>query len=538
MINAKLAAIFLGLLAFCPFLEMAQAQETRPNIVFAFADDWGQQASAYQKLFPSTISDAVSTPNFDRIANEGILFTQAFVSAPSCTPCRSSLFSGRNFWETGRGAILRGAVWDETIPTFPLELQKAGYHIGFSSKAWSPGANPDAPFGGRANRFNKRGGRFNGFSQNLSKNTNNADTTKQALTAEVANNFQDFMDARAADQPFLYFWGPTNVHRKWTAGSGKKFWGIDPDSLTGKLPKFLPDVEIVREDMADYLGEVQAFDAGLGALMAELEKNGQLENTIIIVSGDHGPAGFSNGKCSLYDFGTRVSLAIRMPGGGSSRVQTDLVSIPDLAPTILEMAGVQVPDDMTAKSLLPRLAESKPDQNDPHREFVVTGRERHVESARAGNLPYPQRAIRTDDFLFIRNFEPDRTLMGDGPSIEGADKDLPSYELLSQNTRVTWADFDASPTKAWIAYNCREEPRRQFFQFAFGKRPARELYSVADDPDQVNNLADDPAYAEKVKQLESQLMDYLTEHNDPRVTGDRMTFEKSPFAGPIKKANK
>ena len=112
---------------------------------------------------------------------------------------------------------------------------------------------------------------------------------------------------------FAYWFGPTNVHRKWTKGSGKKLWDIDPEKLKGKMPAFLPDVHPVREDLADYLGEIAAFDAGLGILIEELKKVGEYDNTIIVVSGDHGPPGFPHGKCNLYDFGTRVCLAIAGP---------------------------------------------------------------------------------------------------------------------------------------------------------------------------------------------------------------------------------
>ena len=112
--------------------------QDRPNIVFLFADDWGRYASAYAEVEGSeSINAVIETPNFDRVANEGALFTNAFVPAPSCTPCRSSLLTGRYFWNTERAAILQGAVWDESIPSYPLELENNGYHIGYSYKVWT-----------------------------------------------------------------------------------------------------------------------------------------------------------------------------------------------------------------------------------------------------------------------------------------------------------------------------------------------------------------------------------------------------------------
>jgi len=129
--------------------EERQPGRSRPNILFAFADDWGRYASAYAKLEPGGISDLVNTPHFDKVAANGVLFKNAFVNAPSCTPCRSSLLSGQYFWRTGLGAILQGAIWDDSIPSYPLILKDNGYHIGHTYKVWSPGTPVDAPYGGK-----------------------------------------------------------------------------------------------------------------------------------------------------------------------------------------------------------------------------------------------------------------------------------------------------------------------------------------------------------------------------------------------------
>ncbi len=239
-------------------LSLGLAAEKRPNILFAFADDWGRYASAYAKLDgPGGISDVVQTPNFDRIAREGVLFRSAFVSAPSCTPCRSAILSGQHFWRTGRGAILRGAVWDYTNPSYALMLGDAGYHLGETYKVWGPGTPNDAPYGAGKYAYEKAGNKFNQFSQHATTLVGQGqpiEAAKQMLYNEVRKNFDAFLAARATGQPFCYWFGPTNVHRKWIKGSGKKLWGIEPDALRGKLPAFLPDVPEIREDLADYLG--------------------------------------------------------------------------------------------------------------------------------------------------------------------------------------------------------------------------------------------------------------------------------------------
>ncbi len=527
------------LLVFAHLLTVSLHSADRPNILFAFADDWGHYASAYaeveSKAGPNSV---VLTRNFDRIADEGVLFTNAFVNSPSCTPCRSSLLSGQYFFRTGRGAILQGAVWDDSIPSFPLLLKDAGYHIGQTYKVWSPGTVRDAPFGAREHEYESAGTRFNQFSQNVTKLMDDGASlleAKRMLYEEVLSNFESFLDDRPDGAPFCYWFGPTNVHRKWIRGSGKALWGLNPDDLEGKLPAFLPDVPIVREDMADYLGEVMAFDAALGLLLDRLEVAGELDNTIVVVSGDHGIPGFTHSKTDLYDSGTHVSLAIRWPDGDggnegagvSGRVVTDFVNLMDLAPTFLEMGGASVPDVMTGRSLVNVLRSDRGGRVDPSRDFVVTGRERHVWMAREGNLPYPHRAIRTDDYLYIRNFKPDRYPGGD--RLEPKDGEAFTEERLTNNTFVTYADIDAGPTKAWLVLNGETEYGRKYYDWAFGRRPGEELYALKDDPDQVVNLAQDPRYGAVRDELRTRLLDVLEANGDPRVLGDGSTFDKLPF---------
>ncbi|MGB7342689.1 MAG: sulfatase [Pirellulaceae bacterium] len=513
----------------------------RPNIVMAFADDWGQYAGAYAKLSPGGISDAAKTPNFDKVAQEGVLFTRAFVSAPSCTPCRSSLLSGQHFWRCGRASILQGAIWDLAIPSYPLLLEESGYRIGHTYKVWSPGTPADAPHGGAARRFAKAGAKFNGFSQFVSRQSD-IEAGKAVLLDEVRQNIRSFLDADEdakvdGDKPFCYWFGPTNVHRKWIAGSGKKLWGIDPDSLKGKLPAFLPDVEVVREDFADYLGEAAAFDAGLGVIIEELKRVGQYDNTILVVSGDHGVPGVTRGKCNLYDFGTKVPLAIRWPGGitKSGRVVNDFVSLPDLAPTFLEIGGVDAPDNMTARSLVNVLKSEADGQVDPQRDAVFTGRERHVAAARTGNKPFPQRAIRTDRYLYIVNFQPERWPMGTGPGFGGPEGAIPSYEQLRENTFAAFGDLDASPTKAWVVTRRDEDPKS--FEYAVGRVPKYELYDMQKDEHCITNLAEDESMASVRNQLHERLMNELKTTSDPRVS-DNIVFEQSPYTDPVSKPKK
>ncbi|MFE5318340.1 sulfatase [Paenibacillus sp. NPDC056579] len=507
------------------------------NIVFAFADDWGRYASIYaEHEGPESINRLIHTPHIDRIAREGALFKNASVPAPSCTPCRSSILSGQYFWQTGLGAILIGAVWDEQIPSYPLELEKTGYHIGHTYKVWAPGKTNNAPYGGLRTAYSSYGNRFNQFSHRATARAIEigVDAAKRELLDEVRKNFDSFIDSRPVGKPFCYWWGPTNTHRTWEQGSGKALWGLNPDDLQGRMPVFLPDVPEVREDFCDYLGECQAFDAGLGVILQRLEEIGELDDTLVVVSGDHGIPGMPRAKCNLYNIGCEVALTMRWPGHiQAGRVIEDFVNLMDLAPTFMEAAGADVPKSMSGRSLMKILLSERNGQVDSKRTFVITGRERHVNNAREGDLPYPQRAIRTQDYLYIINFEPDRWPMGDPKGLDQHDAVAPTYEELTNNTRIAYADMDASPTKAWMIHHRNENQVNSLFKLAFDKRPIEELYDLKKDSYYMHNVAEEPQYAEVKHILKTALMTELFHQQDPRVIESPCRFEQAPYAGKL-----
>jgi len=524
--------IFCALLVFLSASTASFSENAkRPNILFCFADDWGRYASCYKGLDGRpNANDVIKTPNIDSIASRGVIFKNAFVGSPSCTPCRSALLSGRYFFNTGQGAILSGAKWDSAIPSWPLLLRDAGYHIGKMYKVWSPGTPADAPYGQQEYAYEKAGRLVNKFSNNATKFVQDGMTVeaaKQKLFDQVKENFIAFLEANKDGKPWCFWYGPTNTHRTWIKGSGKALWGIEPDSLKGKLPAFLPDVPEVREDVADYLGEAQAWDACCGVIFNLLKERGLMDNTVIFVSGDHGMGGMPHGKCNLYDFGTNVALVAAGPGIKGARAVDDFVWLPDLAATFLETGGVAKPERMSAKSVWPTLRSDKTGLADQTRTWVVTGRERHVAIAREGNLPYPHRALRTKDFLFVRNFKPDRWPMGAPKGV--TDTSEPSAQELENETYAAFADMDASPTKAYYVAHRHEPEMKQYYNWAFEHRPGDELYDLRKDPDQTKNVADDPAYAKQHTKLADQLMKVLKDHQDPRVMGDGSTFDKPPF---------
>jgi uncharacterized sulfatase len=185
---------------------------------------------------------------------------------------------------------------------------------------------------------------------------------------------------------------------------------------------------------------------------------------------------------------------------------------------------------MTGRSLLTVLASDQEGLVDASRDSVVVGRERHVAAARTDNLPYPQRAIRMKDFLYIRNFKPDRWPMGIAPGFGAPAGSLPGYEQLEQNTFAAFGDFDASPTKAWIFEHRSDPGMDKYFEFAFGRRPAEELYDLRNDPHQMENVATIPDYEATRRRLSDRLLRVLTETGDPRVVGDGDTFDRPPFS--------
>ena len=312
-----------------------------------------------------SLNTLIKTPHFDCVAREGVIFTNAFVPAPTCTPCRSAILSGQYFWQTGLGAILQGAVWDESIPTYPLILEQEGYHIGYAYKVWSPGRAVNAPYGGERTRYEPAGNNFRRFSHFATGKVPEMgiEGSKQTLLEETRQNFDAFLGARSEGKPFCYWWGPQNTHRTWERGSGKALWGLEPNDLKSHQPAFLPDVHEVREDVCDYLGECLAVDAGLGVLLERLEAIGELDDTLLVVSGDHGIPGIPRAKRNLYDIGCEVALAARWPGRiRPGRVVEDFINLMDLGPTFLEAAGARVPDSMSARSLMPVFESDKSGQ--------------------------------------------------------------------------------------------------------------------------------------------------------------------------------
>ena len=364
---------------------------------------------------------------------------------------------------------------------------------------------------------------------------------KKAALAEVRGNFEGFLGAKPSGKPFCYCFGPTNTHGGKEPGSGKLLWGIDPDQLQGKLPGCLPDVPVVREDVSDYLGECSSMDGGLGELLAVLKEKNELENTVIIITGDHG-INLPRAKANQYDLGCQVPLAISWPSRvPKGRVVEDFVNTMDLCPTILEAAGVPLTGGVTAASLLPLLISDRHGQVEAARDFVVSGLERHVSIARETCLGYPQRSIRTKEWLYIINYKSDRWPVGDPHGIEKMDLTILPEHDLADGTMLAYPDTDGTRTKAWMIENRNKGPSlAHLFQLAFGKRPREELYRVAQDPSSLHNLAEDVACRSVKEELHARLYAHLVSQADPRVTEDEHAcrYDAPPFSTIMEKYTK
>ena len=469
-------------LVFCVLAFAVQAADTRPNILLCIADDasWNHLGANGDKV--------CRTPNFDRVAREGVNFTRAFCSSPSCTPSRGALLTGQQFWRLEEGGNL-WSRWPKKFPVYPDLLAKAGYHVGLKGKGWGPG---DFKFGGR--EHNPAG--------------------------PVVKDFAAFLKSVPTGRPFCFWFGSQDPHRPYERGSGVKAGKRIEDVV---VPPFLPDTPAVRSDMLDYYLELERFDGEIGGMLKLLEDSGQLDNTLVVITSDNGFP-FPRGKATCYDAGVRMPLAVRWPARvKGARIVNDLVSQTDLAPTFLEAAGLKPLPEMTGRSLLPLLASGQSGQVESGRDRVIFGRERHA-NVRAGNVSYPIRGLRTDEFLYLRNFEADRWPAGDPPLYGDVDQHL---------------SIDGSPSKQAVVEHGNTPEAKRLFELAFGKRPAEELYSLKSDPWQMTNVAADPQYAAARQKLRGQLDEYLLETKDPRATGQGNVFDRYHYvtSAPVRPAN-
>ncbi|MEI7421982.1 MAG: sulfatase [Prolixibacteraceae bacterium] len=459
----------LGILVFA--FNLSSYGKKKPNILFCLADDWG--------LFPASIpgDPVIETPSFDRLAKEGVLFTNAFVNSPTCTASRAGILSGQMPHRL-KNAINLSSDWLSIPPLYTDLLSDNGFLVGFTGKGWAPGINT-----GRA--INPAGRKYKDFSE--------------------------FLIQRKKDQPFCFWFGSNSPHRPYNKDLRNQY-KINPSKIN--IPAFLPDVDEVRNDLADYYAEVKQFDNEVGLLLQKLDSIGELDNTIIVMTGDNGLP-FPRGKGNLYLHGIKAPLAIKWAKKCKpDRVVTDFISFTDFAPTFLEAAEIKIPDCMTGKSFLNLLLSDKTGRIDPTRNIVFAERERHTWCQPEGKS-FPVRAVCNEDYLYIRNFRPYLFPAGD------------PFLKRKNSTPLGHVDCDEGPSKYFIIQNKNQPEYSKFYKLCFDLRPAEELYDLRKDPLQLTNLADRDSERKTLLEMRECLKKWMEETNDPRAKGETTIWDGS-----------
>ncbi len=498
--------LILILAALVPGTQVLKAEKSRPNILFCISDD---QSWAHTGANGDPV---IKTPAFDRVAREGLRFINSFCDAPTCGPSRSAILTGQAIWRLEEAGNIHSTL-PATFATYTEELQKVGYKTGFTGKGWSPG------------RLEAGGRTENPAGKEYAARTLNP-PFRGMRNNDYAANFEDFLGEVEEGESFCFWLGTSEPHRFFEDGAGIKT-GKDPSEVI--VPAIFPDNYIVRSDILDYLMEIEHFDSMVERAIASLERRGLLDNTIVVVTSDHGMP-FPRAKASLYDWGSKVPLAIRWPEGinENGRVVDSFVNLSDLAPTFLEAVGVEIPGMMSATSLLDVFANKEVH----NRDAAYIAMERH-DGCRAGGKGFPCRAVRTQNYLYIHNFEPNRWPSGS-----------PDASVCAR--AIPYGEVDTSPTKTYMMEHRSAHGVAHLAELSFGMRPAEELYDVRRDRFDLTNLAADPDYAEVKDMLSAKLdrhlkrrklFNHLSITQDPRVVGGKVDWDYYPYYGAIKNKN-
>lgn len=485
-----------GLLLLSPFCCLAQKQ-VRPNILVAIADDQSYpHASAYGSTW-------INTPAFDRVASEGLLFSNCYASSPGSSPSRASMLTGLFPWQIEEAGT-HASSFPSRYVCYTDVLHEAGYHVGYTGKGWGPG---DWKVSGRTQ--NPAGPEYNRHRLEP--------PVKGISDIDYSANFRAFLDTLPPDQPFCFWYGANEPHRPYTRDAWKK---NGKKEANAEVPAYLPDVQEVRRDLLDYAFEIEWFDNHLGQIIQELERRGMMQNTIIVVTADNGLP-FPSAKANCYDAGIHVPLAICWQGHTLRHgIEQTTVSLIDIFPTIMELTGTpnsSIP--LSGLSLAPLLGLGE-NEYKPHE--IYSGRERHS-YARPNNWGYPIRSMRQGKYLLIHNFHPERMPAGDA---------LPQGESNPVNG---YCDIDGSPSKKFIIEHRADSAFVPYFRHATQQRPEYELYDVECDPDCMNNLAEAPSCRSVLKQMKKKLSRSLRKMHDSRAGKNPEIWESYPrLRGPMR----
>ena len=454
MLRALLSLTFL-------FASLVSATE-RPNLILIIADDvsW-DDLGCYG-------NSAARTPNLDKLAAKGRRFDEAYLTASSCSPSRSSVITGRYPHNNGRASELHQPIAAH-LPWFPRLLKGAGYYTALVGKHHM---TSDQPAGGEK----PQPAPFDLVDAGHGPGNKGGHATWVKTLQE-----------RPKDKPFFGWLASMDAHRDWDADKDWKEDLYGPKHAPAKVivPPFLNDDAETRQDLASYYNEITRLDYFVGQVVAELEKQGALDNTLLLMMADNGRA-FPRAKTRLHDSGMKTPFIAHWPAGigqpGTS--SQSLVSAIDVAPTMLGLAQVPVPPSMQGVSFAPILAKSET----VVRQHAFSEHNWHDYAAHG-------RAVRSEGFLLIRNNRPQEPWQGPADSVRS-----PSYLQLRQTRDAG----QLTPAQADVF---------------LAPRPKEELYRTAADPNQLSNLANDPDYA-SVKARLVKLLDQWTEQTGDSAPAD------------------
>lgn len=462
-----------------------------PNILFCIADDVSYpHMSVYGMKW-------INTPGFDRVARDGILFNQVYTCNAKSAPSRASIITGRNSWQLEE-ACNHWPKFPAKFKSYPEVLKENGYFVGYTGKGWGPGIAKDSLGNNR---------------EITGKNWSDIKLkppTKGISNIDYAENFKAFLHNKPKEQPFCFWYGALEPHRGYEYASSLKA-GKDINQIDS-IPSFWPDNEIVRTDMLDYALEIEHFDNHLIEILNILEECGELDNTIVIVTSDHGMP-FPRCKGQEYEYSNHIPMAVMWKKGikNPGRINNDKISVIDLAPTILEIAGI--PEDIsgmkpiTGRSFVDILRD---DDSKINRDYILIGKERH-DVGRPNDQGYPIRGLIKGDFLYLMNFETERWPAG--------------------NPETGYLNVDGSPTKTEVLKSRKEISTCHLWSLSFGKRNGEELYNIKADKECMFDLSEDKQYRSLKEDMKNEMLNMLREQNDPRIVSDGNVFDRYEYQG-------
>jgi N-sulfoglucosamine sulfohydrolase len=461
-----------------------QAAE-RPNILLILSDD---HSAPHVGCYGNK---DIQTPNLDKFAAQGMRFNRMYVTCPQCVPSRASIFTGRSPVAINMSRF--SAPLPRDVKTYPEALRAAGWFTGVAGRTYHMDGAPTSPESREVLQKYK-----------LATFRDRLDFVKTGGENEISlGQFRDFLGTKPKDKPFFLQLCSNDPHRPLNSRGPEMH---DPAKI--KLPAHYPDTQLVREDFARYYDEIAHFDLFFGEVMAELEKRGLAENTLVAFMGDNGSSQF-RGKGTLFEFGIHVPLLVRWPGQVKpGSVTSELISGEDIAPTFLEAAGLPVPPEMTGKSFLKLLRSETFDA----RKFVFAERGAHGSGLPGNSASFDLgRAVVSKTHKLIYN------ALGQLP-----------YWPVDFAGDAMWKELQQMHKDGKL------DSRMSQLYFS-PTRPLFELYDLANDPNEFNNLAGKPEAGAIEKELKAAMQEWMILQRDfvplpvtpePRAAGNAAAKKK------------